>query len=191
MKGLLIVISAPSGTGKSTVVRRLLARMPRLIHSVSCTTRAPRTGETDGVDYHFVTEKEFEHRIQRGYFLEWAKVHDASYGTPRRPIDDAIARGMGILLDIDVQGGMAIKQAFPDALTIFLLPPSLTILEERLKDRATDNRETMRVRLENAKGEMAYQNRYDDRVVNDDLDRAVESIERLITSRLGSQGSTP
>ena len=179
-KGRIFVISAPSGTGKSTVVEGLLHRFPHLTYSVSCTTRPPRAEERQDVDYHFVDRDTFMSMIRDGDFVEWAEVYGELYGTPRRQLKEAVKKGLDIVLDIDVQGGVAIKDAFPEAVTIFLLPPSLEVLEERLAGRATDSPEQVRLRLENARNEMAYRDRYDHRIVNDRVDRALDDLAKLI-----------
>lgn len=188
-KGCLIVISAPSGTGKSTVVQRLCTVLPDLIHSVSCTTRPRRSPEVDGRDYFFLSEKEFRKRRAAGDFVESATVHGFHYGTLRRPLEEALAKGRGMILDIDVQGGTAIKQAFPAAVTIFLLPPDLAALEQRLRQRGTDDAEQVEVRLTNARRELAAQMSYDFRVVNDDLERAVVELKRIIVNARAGGGA--
>jgi guanylate kinase len=179
-KGRLFVISAPSGTGKSTVLACVRRRLPDLEFSVSCTTRESREGEADGVDYRFVDRGEFRRQADAGDFVEWAEVHGELYGTPRAPIEDAVSSGRDMILDIDVQGGMSIKDAFPDALSVFLLPPDMEELERRLSGRATDSREQIRLRLENARREMAFADRYDRRIVNDEVGRACEELCELI-----------
>ena len=179
-KGLLIVISAPSGTGKSTLVRRLCEAMPNLIHSISCTTRPKRSSEIDGRDYHFLSDEAFRRRRDAGDFVESAEVHGSWYGTLRQPLHDAVALGKSMILDIDIQGGMAMKAAFPEALTIFLLPPDLDELEERLRRRGTDDPRQVKLRLANAQRELAAQHAYDVRLVNDDLEKAVRELRRLI-----------
>lgn len=179
-KGRLFIISAPSGTGKSTVVTHLLKRFPDLIYSISYTTRPPRRGEHDGREYHFVDQMTFKKLIDEGFFAEWAEVHGAFYGTPRIEIEDAISAGRNVVLDIDVQGGMALKARYPEALTIFLAPPSFEELKERLSGRKTDPEAVVQKRLENAASEMTFKDRYDRCVVNDELKRAVEEISTLI-----------
>ena len=191
-KGILLIVSAPSGAGKTTLIKNLLKFFPEIALSVSCTTRAPRPREVAGKDYRFVTAKEFfELRSRRG-FAEWAKVHGALYGTPRAPLERRLHRGRDVLLDIDVQGARKIKRQHPGAVSIFILPPSLSELEQRLAHRGTDRRETIRRRLENARREIRELVRYDYVVVNRKLRRAVESAkaivaaERLRVSRLKS-----
>jgi guanylate kinase len=179
--GRLFVLSAPSGTGKSTVLRELRERCPELAFSISYTTRPRRGSERDGVEYHFVDVTPFRSMIVQGEFIEWAEVHGHFYGTARKNLEDLLQAGRDVLLDIDVQGGSAIKQAFPDATTIFLLPPSLEVLKERLAGRGTESPEELRIRLANARRELAFQDRYDHRVVNDRLEEACGAIEHIIT----------
>ncbi len=179
-KGQLYVISAPSGTGKTTVVRQLLDRHPDLIESISYTTRDMRPGDRADVDYHFVNTDEFKKLADEGFFAEWAEVYGNFYGTPKTPIAEAVERGEKVILDIDVQGGMALKKHFPDSLALFLLPPSEDELIRRLRGRGTDAEGAIERRLATAKQELTFQDRYDRRVVNDDVDRAVTEIEALI-----------
>lgn len=179
-KGQLYVISAPSGTGKTTIVRAILDRHPDLIESISYTTRDMRPGDRADVDYHFVSSDEFKKLAGEGFFAEWAEVYGNFYGTPEVPIAKAIERGEKVVLDIDVQGGMSLKKHFPDCMTIFLLPPSEEELIRRLRGRGTDAEEAIERRLVTAKRELAYQDRYDRRVINDDVDRAVGEVESLI-----------
>ncbi len=176
----LFVISAPSGTGKTTVVRRLLSHYPHVIESVSYTTRAPRAGEVHGTAYFFVDRRTFERLVGEGFFAEWAEVHGAFYGTPAEPICRALAGGMHMVLDIDVQGGMTLKKAFPEAATIFLMPPSEDELTRRLRGRGTEAEDAIARRLANAHREMTFKDRYDYCVVNDEVDRAVEEIAKIM-----------
>jgi guanylate kinase len=179
MKPLLLILSAPSGTGKTTLARRLVAAHPGAAFSVSYTTRAPRGHEKDGVDYHFVSEERFQQMIGEGAFVEWAKVHGHHYGTPRSSIDDA--KGL-VVFDIDVQGGETIKKQHPDAVRALILPPSLAELERRLRARSTDDDATVRRRLHAAQIEMrlARLAGYEYWVVNDDLDRAFGDLEAIV-----------
>ena len=181
MKPLLLILSAPSGTGKTTLARRLVAAHPGAVFSVSYTTRAPRPHEKDGVDYHFVTVKKFREMIDQGAFLEWAEVHGNHYGTPRSVIDQA--KGL-VVFDIDVQGGKSIKQQHPEAVRVLLLPPSLEELERRLRARSTDDDATVRRRLDAAQREISRASDYEYRVVNDDLERAYRDLEAIVRRHL-------
>jgi len=181
MKPLLLILSAPSGTGKTTLARRLVAAHPGAVFSVSYTTRAPRPHEKDGVDYHFVTGKKFREMIDQGAFLEWAEVHGNHYGTPRSVIDQA--KGL-VVFDIDVQGGKSIKQQHPEAVRVLLLPPSLEELERRLRARSTDDDATVRRRLDAAQREISRASDYEYRVVNDDLERAYRDLEAIVRRHL-------
>ena len=193
MKPLLLILSAPSGTGKTTLARRLVAAHPGAVFSVSYTTRAPRGHEKDGLDYHFVSEERFQQMIGEGAFVEWAKVHGHHYGTPRSSIDDA--KGL-VVFDIDVQGGETIKKQHPDAVRALILPPSLAELERRLRARSTDDDATVRRRLHAAQIEMrlARLAGYEYWVVNDDLDRAYGDLEAIVRAegcRAGRRSLAP
>jgi len=179
-KGRLFIISAPSGTGKSTVVAHLLTSIPELVYSISYTTRPPRKGEQGGKDYHFVDEMTFRRLVSEGFFAEWAEVHGALYGTPRVELEETIASGKNVILDIDIQGGMALKHRYPKAVTIFLAPPSFEELKERLSGRKTDSEAVVAKRLENATHEMAFKDRYDYCVVNDELRHTCYQIASII-----------
>lgn len=180
-KGHLIIIAAPSGTGKTTVIRRFLATHPHMTHSVSCTTRPMRPGDVDGRDYHFIDEAAFRKGIGEGAFAEWAMVHGNYYGTPKAPLDQALAADRDILLDLDVVGTLNLKKMYGDqATTIFLAPPSMEELERRLTSRGTDAPEVQAIRLTNALAELASKDQFDHQVVNDDLERACGEIEKII-----------
>ena len=178
----MVVISGPSGVGKSSFVQQLLAADLNLEYSVSATTRIRRPHETDGRDYLFLTREEFRRRIDAGEFVEWAEVHGEQYGTLRSEIERRLAKGRNVLLDIDVQGGMAVRKVYQDGVFIFVLPPSLASLEERLRGRGTDPDERIRVRLENARREIELGKAYDYAVVNDDLDLALNRVVAIITA---------
>lgn len=177
--GLVLVICAPSGTGKSTLVRRLTREFPDFAFSVSCTTRAPRGQERDGVDYHFLTREEFLARRDLGEFAEWAEVHGNFYGTPLAPAQQELDRGRDMLFDIDVQGAMQLKRSFPDGLYVFLLPPSRAELEHRLRGRGTDAEEAILRRLAGAAREMRAAPDFGFWIVNDDLDRAYDELRAV------------
>lgn len=186
---MLLVLAGPSGVGKGTVGRALLAREPNLAWSVSSTTRAPRPGEVDGVDYHFVTRDEFERTRAEGGFLEWFEVYGQLKGTPRAPVDAALAGGRDILLEIDVQGALAVKEQLPEALLVFLRAPDAATQEARLRDRGTDDDEQLATRLETARREEALADRFDAVVVNDEVDRAVAEVAAILEARRA--GSPP
>ncbi|MGQ9497120.1 MAG: guanylate kinase [Desulfotomaculales bacterium] len=176
MQGLLLVVSGPSGVGKGTICAALLRRLPDLHLSISATTRSPRPGERNGVEYFFVSEAEFARMLAAGELLEWAEVHGARYGTPRRPVLDALDRGEDVLLEIDVQGGLQVKKSFPDAVLIFVLPPSMEELQRRLAARGKDSPEAMGERLAWAHKELQRAPDYDYVVVNETVDGAVAEI---------------
>jgi guanylate kinase len=174
--GFLFVISAPSGAGKSTLCRAVLDRFSDLVYSVSYTTRSPRSGEQNGVDYHFIVKDEFEKGIAHGRWAEWAEVHDHYYGTSADFLDGELSVGRDILLDIDIQGTRQILQRYPDGVTIFIMPPSLETLKSRLQSRGTDSPEVIAVRLKNAREEMAQKNLYRHIITNDRLTDAVAEL---------------
>lgn len=176
----LLVVSAPSGAGKTTLCERLRQRRPELVVSISYTTRAPRGQERDGVEYRFVDDARFDRLIADGALLEWAFVHGRRYGTARADVEATIKAGATVLFDIDVQGGRAIHRAFPEAALVFVLPPSIAELERRLRDRLTESAEQIAMRLENAAGEIEEGSEYEFHVVNDDLDRAIEEVEAIL-----------
>jgi guanylate kinase len=174
-RGRLVVISGPSGSGKTTVCDRLLAE-PDIARAVTATTRKPRPGERDGIDYFFYDEESFRRGIREGKFLEWAEVYGRLYGTPEEPLEAQLAAGRTVLLNIDVQGASELMRRGVDALTIFIEPPSVEELRRRLMARGADDAESIERRLETARAELAQKDRYDHCVVNADLDRTVEEI---------------
>ncbi|TCK02497.1 guanylate kinase [Phorcysia thermohydrogeniphila] len=181
-KGLLIVISAPSGTGKTTLCHMLLEEFPNMEFSISYTTRKPRPGELNGRDYFFVDRETFERMIEEGDFLEWAEVYGNLYGTSKSQVLKALEEGKDILLDIDTQGALQVKKNFPEAVLIFILPPSLKELERRLRKRGTDDEETIKKRLRIAREEIGKALEYDYIVVNDILEVAFERLRSIITA---------
>ena len=179
-RGLMLVISSPSGAGKSSLSRQLIAEHERLELSVSCTTRAPRPGETDGVEYHFVTPERFEELVAQDAFLEWADVHDHRYGTLRAPVMAALEAGRDVVFDIDWQGGRQITaRAREDVVLVFILPPSLAALRERLQGRAQDAADVIERRLTRAAGEIAHYDEYDYVIVNDRFETAYEALRQI------------
>ena len=178
--GLLFILSAPSGAGKSTLCRAVREHFPDLLYSISYTTRPPRKGEQNGVDYHFLSKAAFEGRIARNQWAEWAKVHGNYYGTSAELIDRGLADGRDILLDIDVQGTCRILKRYPEAITIFIMPPSLESLRCRLENRGTDSPEVIALRLENAKHEMSCKDFYRHVIINDELSDAVADLIAVI-----------
>ena len=179
-RGIIFILSAPSGAGKTTLTGALRAVFPEIQMSVSCTTRQRRNGEVNGVDYHFMTERRFAQLRARKHFAEWALVHGYLYGTLRKPLDRCIAGGRDMLLDIDVQGARKIKKRYPEAVSIFLLPPSMRELRRRLAARATDAKAIISRRLANAQGEIRNIIDYDYFVVNCEVTQAVEDLKSIV-----------
>ena len=179
---LMVVVSAPSGAGKTSLCQEAARRMPRLVHSVSFTTRAPRPDEQDGRDYHFVNETTFRRMIEAGDFAEWAVVHGHLYGTSRLLLEKQFADGLDVILDIDTQGAATLKRVFPRGVFVFVVPPTLASLEARLRQRRTDSEEEILRRLAKAREELHHYRRYRYIVVNDIFDNAVEQLCCIITA---------
>jgi guanylate kinase len=180
--GLLLVLSGPSGVGKGTVCKALRERMPDLVYSVSATTRAPRAGEVEGVNYFFKTKEEFRRMIEQDELLEWAEYVGNYYGTPRLFVEDMLASGRDVILEIEVQGALQVKKKFPQGVFLFLAPPDLAELENRIVGRGTETEETIRHRMEMARQEIELMDQYDYVVVNDVIDCACERIRSIITA---------
>lgn len=176
----LFVVSGPSGAGKGTLLAKLRVERQDLGLTVSATTRSPRDGEKDGISYHFLSEAQFNAGIAAGEFLEWAQVHGHKYGTPKSEVDTRLASGQSVILEIDVQGALIVKQRYPKAVLIFIEPPSLDVLEKRLRDRKTEDEASIRLRMTNAAKELTLASHYDVRIVNDELDVAVKELDATI-----------
>ena len=178
--GFLLVLSGPSGAGKGTLVDRLVKLRPECVFSISATTRPRRSNEHDGVQYEFVARDEFERRRAAGQFLEWAEVHGHLYATPASFVDEGVRAGRVVVLDVDVQGGASVRRVRPEAVSVFIYPPSIDSLRERLLARRTDLPEVVEQRLQNAPGEMSQFREYDYLVVNDDLDSATARLTAIV-----------
>ena len=181
-KGLLFVVSAPSGAGKTSLCRAITGSLEDLTHSISYATRKPRPGEIDGRDYYFVSQGRFRDMIQAGDFAEWAEVHSNLYGTSRRVLDDLISKGLDVILDIDTQGAKQIKAKYDTAVFIFIMPPSLDILEERLRNRKSDHEDEIRKRMQRSREEIRDYAMYDYIIVNRDFDRALTELRSIVIS---------
>lgn len=179
-KGAIIAISAPSGTGKTTILRRILSYFPQVVFSVSATTRKKRKNEVEGVDYFFISEEKFKKKIQNGEFVEWELFYDYYYGTFRNFIENCVNNGKPVILEVDVNGALEIKRIYPDAILIYIAPPSLEELLIRLKKRQTENEEDLRKRIERAKMELSHKDKFDYFIVNNDLNIAYYEIKVLI-----------
>jgi guanylate kinase len=179
-RGNLIVVSAPSGAGKSTIAERVLGRIEALRYSISCTTRKPRGAESDGIEYYFISDEDFDGRLQRGEFLEWAEVHGSRYGTLQRHVEEMLGQGSDVMLDIDVQGAEQIRRRVPEAVTVFILPPSGDALERRLRMRNLNDRADVERRLRNAVAEVRLYEKFKYVIVNEYLDQAAAVLEAIV-----------
>lgn len=183
-KGALLVVSGPSGVGKGTVCQSFLKAHPEVFFSISATTRKMREIDQEGVTYYFKTREEFERMVEAGEFLEWATFCENSYGTPKKPVLERLDNGVSVLLEIDVQGALEVKRNYPDAVLIFILPPSLSVLEERLRNRGTENEDTIRIRMKQYRREFEQAVAYQYLVINDDLSEAVSDLEVILRAEL-------
>ncbi|HEV7747360.1 MAG TPA: guanylate kinase [Pyrinomonadaceae bacterium] len=179
-RGILFVVSSPSGGGKGTLIQRVLKQVPNLSYSVSFTTRAPRNGEIDGREYFFVSREKFEEMVANKEFLEWAHVHSKLYGTGRQQVVREIAEGRDIILEVDVQGAASVRTLIADSVSIFILPPSFEILKQRLQARGTDSPEELELRLRNAPTEMKDYSAFQYVILNDDLERATNQMSAIV-----------
>ncbi|QPB84576.1 guanylate kinase [Pseudoalteromonas rubra] len=181
-RGNLFILSAPSGAGKSSLIKALLERQDKVRVSVSHTTRAPRPGENNGEHYHFVSVDEFKTLINQNDFFEWAQVFDNYYGTSKQAIENQLAQGIDVFMDIDWQGARQVRELLPEVKTIFILPPSKQALEERLNNRGQDSREIIASRMEQAKSECSHYNEFDYLLVNDDFETALNELEHIVVA---------
>ncbi|MBA4547517.1 guanylate kinase [Thermoactinomyces intermedius] len=179
-EGLLVVISGPSGVGKGTVCKALREMMPELTYSISATTRSPREGEVDGVNYFFKSVQEFEKMIEEDELIEWAQYVGNYYGTPRRFVEEMLAKGQDVVLEIEVQGAMQVKEKYPQGIFIFLVPPSFEELRQRIIHRGTESESVLNLRLEAASDELKQIDQYDYVVINDEVDKACERIRAIV-----------
>ena len=182
-KGMIVIVSAPSGAGKTSICDALIKSDKNIVYSVSTTTRSPRKGEKNGKEYFFVDEKTFKSMVKKNMFVEWAKVHNNFYGTSRKVLEQTINKGKDILLDIDVQGAIKIKKQYKDALMIFITTPTLKILKERLIKRNKDSLDVIKTRIKNAKKELTYLPKYDYLVLNDKLDISISNVKSIICAQ--------
>ena len=191
-RGILFVVSSPSGGGKGTLIQRVLKQVLNLSYSVSFTTRAPRNGEVNGREYYFVTTQQFEAMVAAGDFLEWATVHGKLYGTARQQVVREVSAGRDIILEVDVQGAASVRDLMADSVSIFILPPSFAILKQRLETRGTDSAEELDLRLRNAPAELRDYSAFQYVILNDELDRAVNQMSAIVhaeRARLSRQGA--
>lgn len=179
-RGLLLVVSGPSGAGKGTICKALLERHPEINISVSATTRQPRNGEVDGINYHFLTKDDFVEKLSEDGFFEHAQVYDNYYGTPKKFVIDKLAAGEDVLLEIDIQGAMQVREKYPEGIYLFVLPPSMSELKNRIIKRGSETQESLEKRFSSAFKEIDFIKKYDYYIINDDLERAVTTLENII-----------
>jgi len=180
-KGKLFIISGPSGTGKGTICKRVISET-KVELSVSMTTRSPRAGEVEGESYYFTTKEDFQKKIQQGGFLEWAQVYGNFYGTPKAKVEEKLTAGIDVVLEIDIQGALNVKEAYPTGIFIFILPPSMAELRKRITGRGSETEESLHLRLSQALKEVSYIDKYDYCVVNGDLDEAVARVKAIMVA---------
>lgn len=186
-KGKILAISAPSGTGKTTIIKSILGIFPELIFSISATTRKKRFNEQDGVDYFFLSEEEFLEKIEKKEFVEWEKTYDYYYGTFKSFLAENIENGKNVVLEIDVKGALSIKKIFPDAVLIFIKPPSVEVLVDRLKSRKTESEKDLQKRIDRVKMELGVENEFDYVVENNELSKAVKDVEEIIKKEINKE----
>jgi guanylate kinase len=187
-RGRLIVLSAPSGSGKTTIARAMLQKYPSMLFSVSATTRPPRTGEVDGKDYFFLSKDIFQQRVERGDLVEWEEIYGDYYGTLKSEVDRVLRQGKAMLFDVDVKGALSIKRVYPeDSILIFIKPPSFEALQQRLLNRNTEDRATIQRRLERVPMELENGNQFDWQVINDDLRVAIDKVDEIIRQHTDSE----
>jgi guanylate kinase len=179
-RGAIIAVSAPSGTGKTTIVRKVLETFPEIVFSVSATTREKRSNEKNGVDYFFLTEDEFKEKIGKNEFVEWEQFYDYYYGTFKSYIEENISKGQPVLLEVDVKGALSLKNIYPEAVLVYILPPGLDELVKRLRNRNTENEDDFQKRIERAKMELSLKDKFDYVVINEDLEKAIDETKSLI-----------
>lgn len=179
-RGHLFIVSGPSGAGKGTILKAALPQIDNIAYSISYTTRKPRTEDKEGVTYFFVSQEAFRSMIDNGEFLEWAEVHGNCYGTGKKTVLEHLDNGKDVFLEIDVQGALQVKKVMPEAITVFIMPPTIEILKNRLEHRATETKEELELRMRNAEFERKYSNQYDKIVVNDELERAVSEFIDIV-----------
>lgn len=184
IKGKIIVISAASGSGKTTIVRSLLSQMPELEFSISATTRSKRENEIDGKHYRFISDKEFEEKISNDEFIEWQQFYDYYYGTLKKDVEKKLNEGKSIVFEVDVKGALSIKNFYNDAVLIFIMPPSIETLKQRLIQRNTESENDLRKRFERMEMELSYQDKFDHIVINDELDRAKKEVFEIVEKEL-------
>ncbi len=186
-KGAIIAVAAPSGAGKTTIVKEILKQYPQIVFSISATTRPKRNVETDGVEYHFITEKEFKEKIESDEFVEWEKFYDYYYGTFKKTVENCLKKNKTILLELDVKGALALKKIYPQAHLVYIKPPSYQELIKRLKGRQTENSEDFKKRVERAKMELSLKDQFDYLVVNKDLEKAIKETSDLIKNIINQE----
>ena len=186
-KGEIIAISAPSGTGKTTIIKNILKKYPEIVFSISATTRPKRPGEKNGIEYYFVSEDEFINKIESKEFVEWEKFYDYYYGTFKSTIEENINSGKSILLEIDVKGALSLKNIYPDAHLIYIMPPSFEELVKRLSERRTENEIDFKKRIQRAEMELSHKDRFDYLVINKDLNKAIKETSELIKKILNKE----
>ena len=187
-KGVLLILSGPSGCGKDTIIRELKERFGDIKQSISATTRAMRDGEVDGVDYYFTDVASFEENIKKGYFLEYVKYGDNYYGTPKKAVDEMIDSGVSVLLKIEVEGAGNVRKLYPDIVSVFIIPPSMQVLSERLRGRGTETDESFYKRIETARDELKRASEYDYVVINDDLEQCVADVCAILKAEQSRYG---